>query len=252
MKLRVLSDLHMEHTPFSLIWCGEDALALVGDVSHSFETTYNLIQVYLNSNQDTRVLFVLGNHDYYGDTVDNTTRRWRGVCMNRFHFLENDSVVFGGVRFCGCTMWTDIDGGDLESVELCRNILRDFKTGYIKDFTTSEFMRLHSESRNWLEKEVNESIEPVIVMTHYLPIFKSIHADHLQNPVNPSFVSTDLEGIVKRDNVLMWIHGHTHGCLDYMEGDVRVLCNPRGKPGENHAFEANMIVDIATAPKIDF
>ena len=28
-----------------------------------------------------------------------------------------------------------------------------------------------------------------------------------------------------------WIHGHTHDACDYMIGDTRVLCNPRGYIG---------------------
>jgi hypothetical protein len=31
-----------------------------------------------------------------------------------------------------------------------------------------------------------------------------------------------------RPQIKLWTHGHTHELFDYMIGDTRVVCNPRG------------------------
>ena len=43
----------------------------------------------------------------------------------------------------------------------------------------------------------------------------------------------------------MWIHGHTHQGSDYLLGKTRVVCNPRGYPGQNdHGFDPGKILEI--------
>ena len=42
----------------------------------------------------------------------------------------------------------------------------------------------------------------------------------------------------------LWIHGHTHTFFDYRAGGARVICNPRGYPGEATGFRPDLIVDI--------
>jgi predicted phosphodiesterase len=41
--------------------------------------------------------------------------------------------------------------------------------------------------------------------------------------------------LIKRykENILVWCHGHTHEAADKIVEGVRVVCNPRGYPGEN-------------------
>jgi predicted NBD/HSP70 family sugar kinase len=37
---------------------------------------------------------------------------------------------------------------------------------------------------------------------------------------------------IKGMDIKCWVHGHTHSTHDYMIGNTRVLCNPRGYPRE--------------------
>jgi hypothetical protein len=34
--------------------------------------------------------------------------------------------------------------------------------------------------------------------------------------------------MLDRPGIKLWTHGHTHEDFDYMIGDCRVVCNPRG------------------------
>jgi predicted phosphodiesterase len=44
----------------------------------------------------------------------------------------------------------------------------------------------------------------------------------------------------------LWIHGHTHDPFDYEINGTRVICNPRGYPGENASWtsRAALVVEI--------
>jgi Icc-related predicted phosphoesterase len=42
----------------------------------------------------------------------------------------------------------------------------------------------------------------------------------------------------------LWLHGHIHANRDYQVGSTRVVCNPRGYPGENADFDPRFIVEL--------
>ena len=49
--------------------------------------------------------------------------------------------------------------------------------------------------------------------------------------MNGAYRSNLEDFIVARPQIKLWIHGHTHHEFDYMVGDTRVVCNPRGYVG---------------------
>jgi len=58
---------------------------------------------------------------------------------------------------------------------------------------------------------------------------------------------SDLDNfILENSQIKYWSHGHTHVNLDYMVGDCRVVCNPRGYyPSEvNSEFNENFTINI--------
>jgi calcineurin-like phosphoesterase family protein len=60
--------------------------------------------------------------------------------------------------------------------------------------------------------------------------------------------SNDLEEeiLLMHNPPKLWIHGHTHDRFDYMIGETRVICYPRGYSGEHadHKTYEPMIVEI--------
>jgi hypothetical protein len=69
----------------------------------------------------------------------------------------------------------------------------------------------------------------VVVVGHHTPSFQSCHemyrSDHIMNGAYHS----DLTNVMlDNPNIKLWTHGHTHHCFDYIVGDCRVVCNPRG------------------------
>ena len=56
------------------------------------------------------VLFVPGNHEYDNLDFDATHARLRATCERLgITWLERETLVLGGVRFVGTTLWTDFD-----------------------------------------------------------------------------------------------------------------------------------------------
>jgi hypothetical protein len=43
----------------------------------------------------------------------------------------------------------------------------------------------------------------------------------------------------------LWIHGHTHHCVNYHLGGTRVLSNQRGYPDEGvRGFDPGLLIDL--------
>ena len=84
-----------------------------------------------------------------------------------------------------------------------------------------------------------------MVLGHHAPSHKSIHPKYQnQDVMNHAFVNRLDEYIIDHPQIKLWVHGHVHDCWDYMIGDTRIVCNPRGYPGETNGFNPNLIVEI--------
>ena len=251
MKIKLLSDLHLEFYTFVIPYDGEDLLILAGDISPTFQETLQLIDSYLDKTPTTtKVILVLGNHDYYGHLVEVVDAQWKQIKRDRFYFLQDDSVVINGYRFHGATMWTDMLGGDPKAMENCRLSINDFRR--IQHFSPEYACRLHYTSRRMLSSTLGNSPEPVVVITHHLPSYKSIDPEYTGSAINPAFASTDLDDLIHHEKVKLWCHGHTHKCTEYMDGNTMVLCNPRGYikkfrgyiKRENKRFDEHQIFEL--------
>lgn len=228
LKIKVISDLHLEFAPINVPYNGEDILVLAGDISPSVDSVFSFIEEYMTTNTNTQILLILGNHDYFGSNIFERINYYRDNCsaIDRLHFLQDSSVVISGYRFCGATMWTDMMNGDTQSMKHCGRYTNDFYN--IVDFDPFMFCSLHENSKNALAREIKNSEQPVVVITHHLPSFKSIDPAFNGNKTNAAFASTDMNNLIASEKVKLWCHGHTHKTLDYMDGDTRVVCNPRG------------------------
>ena len=242
MKIRIVSDLHLDFEPLEPKYYGEDLLILAGDISNYYQDTFNYINKFLTLDEKVKVLLVLGNHDYYHSSIDGTIWYWENVDINRLIFLHDNSKRINGIRFFGTTLWTDMNKSNNKDMEFNYNHLKDFV--YIEDrFTPTNFVKLHANSLKKLKMILNTSKEPVVVVTHHLPSRKCIQEDHITNPCNASFAS-DLDHVIDKNKVKMWIHGHTHASNNFKINDVSVICNPRGYKDENKDFKYDYIIEI--------
>ncbi|WP_019372830.1 metallophosphoesterase, partial [Melaminivora alkalimesophila] len=121
MNIQLLSDLHLEAQPqfHASPAAGADVLVLAGDIG-SFQRGSRLSgedfglerfsPLPQHGSWPTPVLFVPGNHEYDALDFDAAHARLRATCERLgIGWLERESIVLGGVRFLGTTLWSDFD-----------------------------------------------------------------------------------------------------------------------------------------------
>lgn len=127
MRIRVLSDLHLEfedYTPDDVSDC--DLIILAGDI----HTKGNGIDWAQKHFADKTVLYVLGNHEFYKKAypklIDDLKEKTKG---SNIHILENDVFTVNNINFLGCTLWTNYQllGDPALAVFECGSIMSDYK-----------------------------------------------------------------------------------------------------------------------------
>lgn len=74
--------------------------------------------------------------------------------------------------------------------------------------------------------------EKFVVCGHHAPSRKSTHPRYRHDELMNGGYSSHLdEFIMDHPQIKLWTHGHTHEDFDYMIGETRIVCNPRGYIG---------------------
>lgn len=253
MKLNILSDLHLSLGALAIPRNDADVVILAGDIARPREA------VAWASGFSKPVLYVPGNHEFYGGSIPGAANELKQLCTGtNIRVLDNDEVVIDGVRFLGTTLWTDfmLFGTGEERTAAMREALifmRDFSRIRMGEaaqapFTPAASAALFRIQAGWLERKLREAhAGPSVVITHHAPSRKSIHPRFAGSLLNACFVSA-AERLIDAGRVRLWVHGHTHDSFDYSLNGTRVVCNPRGyaKDGanENPLFDPNFMVEI--------
>lgn len=271
MKIHILSDIHLEFSDFRPPHTDADVVILAGDIGKHTHGIDWAIRTFwglppwdrISGNGGKILLYVLGNHEAYYAELHGVRReiakkaelaRSQGA---KVWFLDNQSIELDGVRFCGCTLWTDYQlfGQGPERERAMRRaeqglndhqLIRCTPSGR---FTPAQALSLHNESVEWLTRELDTPYAgKTIVITHHLPSMLSVAERFKEDSLSPAFAS-NLDALVERADC--WVHGHTHENMDYQLGRCRVICNPRGyvvsrydrSSVENPDFDPGLVVD---------
>ena len=258
MKLNILSDLHL-----SVGWLDRprndaDVVVLAGDIARPRESVAWALGF------DKPVLYVLGNHEFYGGSIEGTADELKRLCAgSHVHVLDDDETVIDGVRFLGSTLWTDFmlfGDGDAAAqrwrvrATSCAISAASGTGGATSAlFTPEDSAALFERHADWLDRRLDAAhAGPTVVITHHAPSRQSIHPRYAESLLNACFVS-DAEHLVDGDRAQLWIHGHTHDSFDYSLHGTRVVCNPRGyaKAGvnENPRFDPDFSSKLARIKK---
>ena len=256
MKIHIFSDLHLEGGAWTPPDCGADIYLVAGDLCDDGVGAVAWCKALATARQKP-VLFVPGNHEYYGSVMSRRLLQMHRACQGSpVVLLANRVIDLGGVRFVGTTLWTDfaLDGVPFQSIAMnaARDFMADFSTVFYRREGRSNLLspayttRLHERARRALERGLEEAYErPVVVATHHAPSGSSVNAHFHGSATNPAFAS-NLDMLVGYGNARLWVHGHMHDNADYLLGATRVLCNPRGyhkKP--NPGFIPDLVVEVS-------
>jgi len=253
MKIGILSDLHlktegMQPRPS----CDCDVMVLAGDISVGRAGI-----AWARDTFECPIIYVPGNHEYYGRRIDKLDAELKAAARDtNVHVLQNDAVVIEGIRFIGATLWTDFNlyGTPNSSARLAQNLMNDYiviNTGDGDALEPTETIALHEQSIIYFEHILATPFDgQTVVVTHHAPSERSVAPRFKGDPLSPCFAS-NLEKLVERSGAALWIHGHVHDSFDYGIGQTRVVCNPKGYPGEDRERESapfrwDFSVDVAT------
>jgi predicted phosphodiesterase len=260
MKINVLSDLHLGFGSMERPINDADVVVLAGDISRPREAIAWALRF------DRPVLYVPGNHEFYGGSIDGTVAELKRLCAGtQVRVLDDDEAVIGGVRFLGSTLWTDFALFDeperrAAAMDEAQRLLRDFSRIRLREaaddvFTPADSAALFARHAAWLDARLADRSHagPTVVITHHAPSPDSIHPRFAGSLLNACFVS-DARHLLRGARAPLWIHGHTHDSFDYVVDGTRVVCNPRGyfRGGvqENPLFDPNFIVEVdESAPR---
>jgi Icc-related predicted phosphoesterase len=281
MKIQIVSDLHLEFADCNIKnENNADVLILSGDIlvaqdlhDHP-ETDYGM---YSNANladlgrrqrtalrfrdflkrcsfQFPKVLYIAVNHEFYHCKFPESIEHLRAECAKfpNVHFLEMDTITIDDVTFIGGTLWTDMNRGDPLTMHAISDMMNDFRVvrnrqrNYAR-FSPQDAAIRHRETLAYIKLMVAEKHDTkFVVVGHHSPSFQSVHEFYKHDTVmNGGYHSELSEFIMDRPQIKLWTHGHTHHCFDYVIGETRIVCNPRGYDGhEDTGWDPNKIVEI--------
>ena len=252
MKIRILSDLHLEHSPLSVTTGEEDVIVLAGDIANGAAG----VRWAINTFPRTPVVYVPGNHEFYGGRCEDVLADLRSATSgSQVHVLDRDPVIIGSVRFLGATLWTDFRfhepsaNGEAWAKADALKYVPDFDgriTCTSGDVTPDITQAWHYAAVAWLAARLAEPFPGrTIVVSHHAPSAQSICPADRGRKWAPTYAS-HLDSLVQKAD--LWIHGHVHESSDYLIGSTRVICNPRGIGGDattgNPRFAENQIIDL--------
>jgi Icc-related predicted phosphoesterase len=250
MKLLILSDLHNEFEPFEPVTTDADVVILAGDIG----TKARAVQWAASAFGSLPVVLVAGNHDLWGSSIPRGYEKMREAAQGtNVHVLQNEQVVIDGVRFLGCTLWTDYkltrnQQFAMSEASHCMNDFRRIRNANYGRSSPAYMRDEHVKSVRFLAEQLQTPFAGrTVVVTHHAPTGASIpkqFREQGQSLLNASYAS-NLEHMMG-EAVQLWVHGHTHDSVDLDIAGTRIVCNPRGYAPDdlNPEFQPGLVVEV--------
>lgn len=247
MKINYYSDLHLEFWDWQgpNIDMSGDVIILAGDITNQPHLMWINEVAFV---AEKPVIYIFGNHDWYGGSFPHTMQLAQMGSAHNVHILDRESLIVEGVNIHCATLWTNFRNNPVSKV-FAANRIYDFYPGNIKFFDTDVCETQYNLTVDWLK----EVIKPGdIVATHFPPSSLSVHEYFKDDQQANDYFCNSLEDLILDLKPSLWIHGHTHTAFDYMIGDTRIVCNPRGYPYEyadvpgayTTDFDPNAVIEV--------
>jgi predicted phosphodiesterase len=212
------------------------------------------------SAQFPHVIYVMGNHEHYNGDFAKTETHLKDVLgyLKNVYVLEKEIKVIDDVTFIGGTLWTDMNNGDSLTLYHMKAMMNDFrcvensnrvvnykayeqingvdnrdkpifKTRTAK-FQPEDAFEEHAKFKGYIQQIIQGKFDQkFVVCGHHSPSKQSTHPMYADDTVMNGGYSSDMdEFIADHPQIKLWTHGHTHHPFDYVVGETRIVCNPRG------------------------
>jgi predicted phosphodiesterase len=242
MKIQYLSDLHLEFDTMPIPDVVGDVLVLAGDIGVGV-THKDWVEECTKKFKN--VIYVLGNHEFYGHNMQKVQAQWANMELDNFYFLDNDWVTIDGVNFIGSTLWSDVHPecplNDFYKISY------KYPSGYGK-FSTKEAKALFFKNKAWLLKTVEKLAgQRNVVVTHHAPSWKAQDPKYKnEGGIVGSGFQTEILHEFNWKDILVWVYGHLHYNTEFMQNGIYCVANQRGYVGYGLAdgFDPNKYVEI--------
>lgn len=250
MKIRLLSDLHTEfRLPYKTHklseYRGEDVVVLAGDIASGSTNTYEVLKHF--SEIFPRVIYVAGNHEYYGTSFNDFNNKLQDKCLklDNVHFLRRNAINIKDVWFIGATLWTNFNKSPI-SEQVSRRMIADFR--YIKDWQTSDAIEQYYLDREYIKMAYNAFPGKKIIITHFLPAQECVSPRFRGDPTGVNdYFANNLGNWIHDLEDTTWMFGHTHDTVDTYIGKTRLVANPHGyynSMDEGKDFDPHKIIEV--------
>ena len=249
MKVQYYSDLHLE---FSSklgqqveISPEADVLVFAGDI-HTSPKGLGKFWRRLRNKTDIPILFVPGNHEFYGHNIDEAIDEYYKICdMNKVTYLPLEPITINGYNFIGNTLYSDLSN-PTEAINVYSG-LPDFKVVYKNGHLISiddwqqmwlkDVGKLTTKLANFKDKD---ELEKTVVVTHFSPSFR-LNGTRFQKSLLVYGFHSNLDHLLELYPPKLWIYGHTHDIVEIEINNCRIRTNPYGYKNE---FWLNLKVKI--------
>ena len=271
MKIAIASDIHLEFGDLEINNNdGADVLILSGDICvaadldmHDRRQTELGFARYRSerfhdffercAENFPHVIYVMGNHEYYHSDFATALVEIRRKLkhLTNLYIMERDVKVIGNVTFIGGTLWTDMNNQDSLTLYHMRTMMNDFRViqnsttpvhfrtsegefrTRVAKFSPEDSVTEHVKMKQYIQSVVQGNHDTkYVVVGHHSPSRLSTHEMYANDTVMNGGYSSELDEFIKdHPQIRLWTHGHTHHPFDYVIGETRVVCNPRGYVG---------------------
>jgi len=250
MNIHYASDLHLEF-PENREWLRQNplqghggVLLLAGDVM-PFGGLQKLREQYVRwGDQYDHVLWVPGNHEYYGGDIAERTGWLDEKLTDNVRLLNNEVWYAPGLRILCTTLWTRIGPENENRVRQDMNDYHQIHNGH-ELVSPADTTRLHEASLQWLTTELAKPhTGTTVVATHHVPTLLHYPPEYKGDALTEAF-AVELHDVIERSNATAWIYGHHHrNIASYTIGRTRMLTNQLGyvRLGEERGFDPGAMI----------
>jgi Icc-related predicted phosphoesterase len=284
MKIKLVSDLHLEFSDINIVNDQNyDVLILGGDICIA-QDLHDHIAADFNpysagaftelsrkqqrvktfrdffkrvSFQFPHVIYIMGNHEFYHGKFYAAIDYMREECAKypNVYMLEQDMKIIDDVVFVGGTLWTNMNGRDPLTMHAMKDMMNDFRIirNDKREYATMSALDVairHDKTLGYIKLIVQEHKDKrCVVVGHHAPSFKSVSEQYAsQTLMNGGYASDLSEFIMDHPQIVLWTHGHMHQPFDYVIGETRIVCNPRGYENdgycENSGWNPNIVLEV--------
>jgi predicted phosphohydrolase len=248
IKFQYISDIHLEFYKeyVNKIPTITKNLILAGDIGRVDTRSRKTKLTEFLQDCSTRwdnVIYVPGNHEFYGVSISEGLIELRNICnKTNVIFLYNESVMVDNVNIIGTTLWSQIKDHSMEYY------MNDFNK--IKGFDTVVYNKYHSECKKYLLDATklittNSDNNKCIVVTHHAPDRDITRLESYSKDLSEVFGTDILEEFSGR-NISYWIYGHSHRNRNITKYGINLVCNQMGYKEEKDCldFDATKFIEI--------